>query len=141
MDTRLTKIVIAPVVERLAARVLDGRRLTRTDAEALAELPDVAVVSSQFGFEFYAEHLHELRGRLAVESFYGDAYRYVCERCGSFAEWAREFVPRFKDASGLVLYCQVESVEEARAVWSAWERAHQGNGCATAAGTRSESGR
>ena len=95
---------------------------------ALAGLPNVAVVSSQFGFEFYAEHLHALRGRLAVEAFYGDAYRYVCERCGSFAEWAREFVPRFKDASGLVLYCQVDSVEEGRDVWSAWERAHQRNG-------------
>ena len=91
---------------------------------ALAEMKDVKVVSSQFGFEYYEQHLDELRGRLAVESFYGDAYRYVCERFGDFGKWANKFVPRYKSESGLVLYMQVSSVEEGKEVWAAWQRAH-----------------
>ncbi len=82
------------------------------------------VVSSQFGFEYYANHVAELRGRLAVESFYGDAYSYVCGRHGSFAAWAREFVPRFKNESGLVLYMQVHSIDEGKRVWEQWQQAH-----------------
>ena len=92
---------------------------------ALAEAPDVAVVSSQFGFEYYERHVSELRGLLAVESFYGDAYRYVCEKHGSFGDWADRFVPRFKNESGLVLYCEAPSVEEGREMWAAWEEAHR----------------
>lgn len=92
---------------------------------ALAATEQVTVVSSQFGWEYYQEHVEELRGRLAVESFYGDAYRYVCGKYGSFGAWADQFVPRFKDESGLVLYCQVESVEEGRRVWESWQQAHQ----------------
>jgi hypothetical protein len=91
----------------------------------LAEAPEVAVVSSQFGFETYAGRLEALRGRLAVESFYGDAYRCVCERYGSFRAWAREFVARYKEESGLVLYTQVSSVDEGRDVWEAWQEAHR----------------
>lgn len=92
---------------------------------ALAATEQVAVVSSQFGWEYYQEHFEELRGRLAVESFYGEAYGYVCGKYGSFAAWADQFVPRFKNESGLVLYCQVESVEEGRRVWESWQQAHQ----------------
>ena len=92
----------------------------------LADSPQVAVLSSQFGFEYYQDHLDELRGRLAIESFYGDAYRYVCTKYGSFRDWAKEFVPRFKNESGLVLYCQVASVDEARELWAVWQEAHQG---------------
>jgi len=92
---------------------------------ALAALEEVSVVSSQFAWEYYEEHLEELRGRLAVESFYGDSYQYVCAKYGSFAAWAEQFVPRFKDESGLVLYCQVESVEEGQRVWDAWQQAHK----------------
>ena len=84
----------------------------------------MTVVSSQFGFEYYEQHLDELRGRLAVESFYGDAYRYICEQFGSFADWANQFVPRHKNESGLVLYMQVSSVEEGEAVWVDWQNAH-----------------
>jgi hypothetical protein len=91
----------------------------------LAEAPEVAVISSQFGFEYYADHLEALRGRLAVEAFYGDAYRTVCQRYGSFRNWAMEFVRRFKEESGLVLYTQVDSVEEGREVWAAWKEAHR----------------
>lgn len=90
----------------------------------LAASDDVTVVSSQFGFEYYEQHLEQLRGRLAVETFYGDAYGYVCSKFGSFANWANEFVPRFKDASGLVMYLSVSSVEEGRQVWAAWQEAH-----------------
>ncbi|MCK5880203.1 MAG: hypothetical protein KAH24_10500 [Holophagae bacterium] len=92
---------------------------------ALLEMPEVAVVSSQFGFEYYQDHLEELQGRLAVESFYGDAYEYVCEKYGSFKNWAGEFVACFKNESGLVLYMQVTSVEEGKQVWAAWCEAHQ----------------
>jgi len=100
---------------------------------AMAAASGVAVVSSQFGFEYYARHLEELRGRLAVESFYGDAYRYVCEKHGSFADWANDFVPRYKNEFGLVLYCTVASVEEGRRLWSIWNQAHNR---ATIAGCR-----
>jgi len=91
----------------------------------LAEAEEVAVASSQFGFEYYEQHLDELRGRLAIESFYGDARRYVSEKYGSFAAWAKDFVPRFKNESGLVLYCQVDSVEEGRELWAIWQEAHR----------------
>jgi hypothetical protein len=91
----------------------------------LADCPEVIVLSSQFGFEYYQDHLDQLRGRLAIESFYGDAYRYVCEQYGSFRAWAKQFVPRFKNESGLVLYFQVASVEEGRELWAAWNDAHR----------------
>ena len=90
----------------------------------LADSSEVAVLSSQFGFEYYQDHLDELRGRLAIESFYGDAYHYVSTKYGSFRDWANEFVPRFKNESGLVLYCQVASLDEARELWAVWEEAH-----------------
>ena len=91
----------------------------------LAETSEVAVASTQFGFEYYEAHLNELRGRLAVESFYGgDAYRYVCRKYGSFRNWAEQFVPRFKNESGLVLYCQVDSIEDGLDMWNTWKEAH-----------------
>ena len=92
---------------------------------ALRDIPEVAVASSQFGFEYYQEHLEELRGKLAIESFYGDAYRYVGEKYGSFEAWANEFVPRFKNESGLVLYMNVAGVDEGKRAWEAWQRAHE----------------
>ena len=93
--------------------------------EALRQMPEVAIVSTQFGFEYYEEHLDELRGRLAVEAFYGDALRFVSERHGSFADWAKDFVPRVKNESGLVLYCQVASVDEGKQMWARWQEAHR----------------
>lgn len=92
---------------------------------ALLAMPEVAVVSSQFGFEYYQQNVESLRGKLAVESFYGDAYGYVCEKYGSFENWANDFVPRFKNASGLVLYMNVSSIEEGKKVWDVWQRAHE----------------
>lgn len=91
----------------------------------LADASDVAVVSSQFGFEFYERHLDELRGRLGVEAFYGDALAYVKQKYGGFRQWADEFVPSFKNESGLVLYCQVESVEVGQELWAIWNEAHR----------------
>ena len=94
--------------------------------EALVDVPEVQVVSSQFGFEYYAAHLDRLRGRLAIECFYGqDAIATVRRQYGSFRDWANEFVPRFKDESGLVMYVQVDSVEEARDMWADWTQAHR----------------
>ena len=93
--------------------------------EALLGMPEVSVVSSQFGFEFYERRLKDLRGRLAVEAFYGAAYRHVRAVYGGFREWANDFVPRFRNESGLVLYFQVESVEEGRELWAAWQEAHR----------------
>jgi hypothetical protein len=93
--------------------------------QALIPAPQVKVVSSQFGFEYYEQHLDELRGCLAIETFYGDdVYPYVCEKYGSFRDWANYFVPRFKNESGLVMYFQIGSVEEAQDVWAAWQEAH-----------------
>ena len=91
----------------------------------LAASDQVSVVSSQFGFEYYQDHLAELRGRLAVEAFYGDALADVRARYGSFRAWANDFVPRFKDESGLVLYCQAASVDEGREMWADWAEAHR----------------
>ena len=80
--------------------------------------------SSQFGFEYYQAHLESLRGRLAIESFYGDAYTYVCEKFGSFGDWAFDFVPRFKNESGLILYLWVPSLDLAVEIWETWQQAH-----------------
>jgi hypothetical protein len=93
---------------------------------ALMPMSEVTVVSSQFGFEYYEQHVDELRGRLAVESFYGDdVYPYVCQQYGSFRDWAEHFVPRFKNESGLALYFQVGSVEEGHEIWAVWQEAHR----------------
>ena len=89
-----------------------------------AESDDVAVTSTQFGVEYYAGHLDQLRGRVAVEAFYGDAYADVCDQHGSFAAWADDFVPRFKDQSGLVMYMAVPTVELGRRVYQTWQQAH-----------------
>ena len=91
----------------------------------LADSSEVTVLSSQFGFEYYQNHLEELRGHLAIESFYGDAHHYVCAKYGSFRNWANEFVPRFKNESGLVLYFQVASLDEGKELWAMWEEAHK----------------
>ena len=91
---------------------------------ALADTDSVAVISSQFGFEYYQQHVDVLRGRLAVESFYGDALAHCIGEHGSFEQWAGGFVPRFKNESGLVLYMQVASVEEGQRYWQAWQDAH-----------------
>ena len=89
------------------------------------EIPDIAVVSSQLAFEYYENHLEELRGRLAVESFYGIGYEQVCRKHGSFRDWALSFVPRYKNESGLVLYFQVDSIDEGREIWKVWQKAHR----------------
>lgn len=91
---------------------------------AFLDMPEVSVFSSQFAFEYYREHLPELKGRLALESFYGDALGYVTERYGSFENWADEFVPKYRNESGLLLYCQVSSVQEGKRLWQAWQKAH-----------------
>ncbi|MDP7742141.1 MAG: hypothetical protein QGF67_11915 [Lentisphaeria bacterium] len=89
------------------------------------DCPDIQVISSQLAFEYYAKHLEELRGHLAIESLYAPGYSYVVETYGSFTAWADEFVPRFKNESGLVLYFQVDSVDEGRAIWDRWQAAHR----------------
>ena len=91
----------------------------------LLSMPDIAVISSQFGFEYYQENNEKLRGHLAVETFYGDALRYVIREYGSFSNWAYDFVPKYKNKSGLVLYCQVSSVEEGENIWKTWQKAHR----------------
>ena len=113
-------------IYRALAEAPAVRRAPRVAPDAHADKGEVAVISSQFAFEYYAQHLEELRGRLAVESFYGsDAHASVRDRYGSFRDWANDFVPRFKNASGLVLYFQVASVEEGREVWDAWQASHR----------------
>ena len=92
--------------------------------DALAGADGISTASTQFGFEYYAEHVADLRGRLSIESLYGDAFGYLVERCGSFRDWAFDFVGRFKDVSGLVLYCQVPDVETGRELWEVWRAAH-----------------
>jgi len=93
--------------------------------DVLADDPRVFAASSQFGFEYYERNVDRLEHRLAVESLYGDGASYVLEQHGSFENWARDFVPRFKDRSGLVLYFEVSSVEEGKRLWDVWETAHQ----------------
>ncbi len=91
----------------------------------LARSPWISTASSQFAFEYYAQHVSELRGHLSIESLYGAARSYLQERYGSFRAWARDFVPRYKDESGLVLYVfDVRSVEEGRELWAVWQEAH-----------------
>ena len=94
--------------------------------EALRDDPVVFATSSQFGFEYYEQHVDELAGRLAIESLYGDALPYIERTHGSFEAWAKDFVPRFKGRSGLVLYFEVSSAEEAKHYWSVWQAAHTG---------------
>ena len=91
----------------------------------LAESEHIPMVSSQFAFEFYQDNLESLRGQLAIESFYGQAYKYVCDKFGSFGNWAYDFVPRFKNESGLILYFEVPSIEKGKALWDVWQQAHQ----------------
>jgi hypothetical protein len=84
----------------------------------------ISTASSQFAFEYYERHVAELRGRLSIEALYGEGHSYVCGKYGAFRDWAFEFVPRFKDTSGLVLYFEVPSVEAGREVWATWQEAH-----------------
>ena len=93
--------------------------------EPLAASSSITMASSQFAFEYYQDNLETLRGRLAIESFYGDAYGYVCEKFGSFREWANDFVPRFKNESGLILYFEVPSLEIGKELWETWQQAHR----------------
>ena len=92
--------------------------------EPLAASSHIPMASSQFAFEYYEAHFNELRGRLAIESFYGDAYEYICEKYGSFRDWAFDFVPRFRNESGLILYFWVRSLELGKELWATWQEAH-----------------
>jgi hypothetical protein len=92
--------------------------------ESLAGSEWISTASSQFAFEYYEGHVGELRGRLSIEAFYGMAYSYVQEKSGSFRDWAFDFVARFKNESGLVLYFEVPSIEAGREVWEIWQEAH-----------------
>ena len=83
------------------------------------------MASTQFGFEYYEKNVDQLEGRLAVESFYGEGISYVVNKYGSFETWAKDFVPRFKHRSGLILYFNVDSVEEGKRCWEVWQAAHQ----------------
>ena len=122
-----------PYIERVARELgpstvhfctLPERRADHVFAP-LAASKLITTASSQFAFEYFERHLAELRGRLSIEAFYGAAYAYVCDKYGSFRDWAFDFVPRFKDESGLVLYFEVSSVEEGREVWAVWQEAHR----------------
>jgi len=94
--------------------------------EPLAESPLISTASSQFAFTYYEQHVASLRGRLSIESLYGAARGSIVECWGSFRRWAEQFVPRFKNESGLVLYCfDVASVEEGREMWAIWQEAHE----------------
>ena len=93
--------------------------------DVLADDPRVFAASSQFGFEYYEENVDRLENRLAIESFYGDGMSYVIKKHGSFESWARDFVPRFKNRSGLVLYFEVGSVEEGKRLWDVWQSVHE----------------
>ena len=93
--------------------------------EAFLDDPYVCAVSSQFGFEYYQHNVDRLEGRLAIESFYGAARNYVTGKFGSFEAWAQDFVPRFKDRSGLILYCEVSSIDEGKRLWQTWNQAHK----------------
>lgn len=120
---------IGQIAEAFGSRVyLHFCTLEHSQAEhvypALAKLPYVFAASSQFGFEYYQRNVDTLQGRLAIESLYGDAFDYVVRKYGSFESWAREFVPKFRDRSGLVLYFEVESVDQGKCLWDIWERAH-----------------
>ena len=77
------------------------------------------------GLTFYRQGFVLLRGRLAVESLYAPGYGYVVDTYGSFAAWADDFVPRFKNESGLVLYFQVDSVDQGEEIWQQWQAAHR----------------
>jgi len=92
---------------------------------ALADDPCVFAASSQFGFEYYEKNVDRLEGRLAIESLYGDGMTYVTEKYGSFEKWAGDFVPRFKDRSGLILYFEADSVDEGKRLWEIWQKAHE----------------
>jgi len=94
--------------------------------EPLAGSSLISTASSQFAFRHYERHLVSLRGRLSIESLYGAARGWITERWGSFRQWAEQFVPRFKNESGLVLYCfDVASVEEGRELWAIWQEVHR----------------
>ena len=80
----------------------------------------IFAASSQFAFEYYQDHVDEPEGRLAIEALYGAAMPYLERRYGSFEAWARQFVPKFRDRSGLVMYFEAPSVDEARKCFEIW---------------------
>lgn len=96
--------------------------------EPLAQSSMINTASSQFGFEYYEQHVDQLRSRLSIEAFYGDAHDYVCQTAGSFRDWAFEFVPKFKNQSGLVMYLQVPDVDTGHEYWEIWQESHQAAG-------------
>ena len=92
--------------------------------EALADSPHIDMASSQFAFEYYESNVDRLQHKLAIEALYGGGRSYVIEKHGSFEDWARGFVPRFKKKSGLILYLEVSSLEEGKEFWQIWQKAH-----------------
>ena len=132
LSADMIKTCAVPYIENLAARLgpatvhfctLAQRRSDHV-FEALADSPHVDMASSQFAFEYYEENVDRLQGRLAIEALYGGGKNYVIEKYGSFEDWAKYFVPRFKKKSGLILYLEVSSVEEGRELWQIWQSAH-----------------
>lgn len=92
---------------------------------ALADDRHVCAASSQFAFEYYEKNVDNLEHNLAIESLYGNGIEYVIDKYGSFEKWAVDFVPRFKNRSGLILYFEVDSIDEGKTLWEIWQKAHK----------------
>ena len=87
----------------------------------LSQHPEIVLgVSTQLGAEYYLAHQAELKGCFGIEAGYGVGISSYKESYGSFRCWAEYLARARQSNSGLVLYTEVETVEEARHMWQEW---------------------
>ncbi|NPV06486.1 MAG: hypothetical protein HPY83_00810 [Anaerolineae bacterium] len=89
--------------------------------EVLRRHPDVfSGVSTQLGVQHYLAQQDGLRGILGVEAGYGVGISSYRVEYGSFAAWAEHLARRAPLRTGLVLYTEVRTLEEAQTMWQDW---------------------
>jgi hypothetical protein len=82
--------------------------------------------SSQLGCEYYLKNQDELKAQqFGIEAGYGVGISRYKESYGSFRNWARYLAGARKWNTGLALYTEVGTVEEAQSMWRDWLEAQQ----------------
>lgn len=91
--------------------------------DAFLDCDTVKGISSQLGTVHYLDRLEDMKGRLSMEAGYGHGFSHFAETYGSLESWLREAKAAAAKASGLTLYSEVHSKEEAKRIMEIWKNA------------------
>jgi len=88
--------------------------------KAFVDCNEVVGISTQLGTELYGKYLGTIKDKLSIEAGYGDALKYHIDQYVDFKKWALNLKENLNGDSGLILYTTVNSLDDAKKLWSAW---------------------